>query len=78
MRHLKCETCRTRFRTDDRLVSDIGDARCPGCNSLLEPPSQLADLVGFRRSRLDGDLPADNRDFLEAVAMALARPGTEP
>ena len=78
MGHLKCETCRTRFRTDDRLVSDIGDARCPGCNSLLEPPSQLAELVGFRRSRLDGDLPADNRDFLEAVAMALARPGTEP
>jgi hypothetical protein len=74
MPHLKCETCRTRFRTDDRLV---GDARCPGCNSLLEPPSQLAELLGFQRSRFD-DLPPDhNSDFLAAVAMALARPDPE-
>jgi hypothetical protein len=77
MPHLKCETCRTRFRSDDRLVSDIGDARCPGCNSLLEPPSQLAELVGFQRSRFEDLLPGDNSDFLAAVAMALARPGTE-
>jgi hypothetical protein len=79
MPHLKCETCRTRFRTDDRLVSDVGDARCPGCNSLLESPSQLAELVGFQRSRFEDLLPGDNSDFLEAVAIALARPrpGTE-
>jgi hypothetical protein len=77
MPHLKCETCRTRFRIDDRLVSDVGDARCPGCNSLLEPPSQLAELVGFQRSRLDGLLPDADSDFLAAVAMALTPPGTE-
>jgi hypothetical protein len=77
MPHLKCGTCRTRFRTDDRLVNDVSDARCPGCNSLLEPPSQLAELVGFQRSRFEDLLPGDNSDFLAAVAMALARPGTE-
>jgi hypothetical protein len=77
MPHLKCETCRTRFRTDDCLVIDVGDARCPGCNSLLEPPSQLAGLVGFQRARFEDLLPGDDSDFLTAVAMAMARPGTE-
>jgi hypothetical protein len=77
MPHLKCETCRTRFRTDDRLVSDVGDARCPGCDAPLEPPSQLIELVGFQRSRFEDLLPDDDSDFLAAVAMALARPGTE-
>jgi hypothetical protein len=77
MPHLKCETCRTRFHTDDRQFSDVREDRCPGCNSPLEPPSQLAELVGFQRSRFDGLLPEDNSDFLAAVAMALTPPGTE-
>jgi hypothetical protein len=79
MPHLKCETCRTRFHADDRLVTDVGDARCPRCNSLLESPSQLAELVGFQRSRFEDLLPGDDSDFLAAVAMAmaLARPDTE-
>jgi hypothetical protein len=77
MPHLKCETCRTRFRTDDRRVIDAREDRCPGCNAPLEPPSQLAELVGFQRSRLDG-LPQDaDSDFLAAVAMALTPPGSE-
>ena len=77
MPHLKCETCRTRFHTGDRLVIDVGDARCPGCNALLEPHRQLAELVGFQRSRFEDLLPGDDSDFLAAVAMALARPDTE-
>jgi hypothetical protein len=77
MPHLKCEPCRTRFHTDDRRLGDIREDRCPGCNSPLEPPSQLTDLVGFQRSRLDGLLPDDNSEFLAAVAMALTPPGTE-
>ena len=77
MPHLKCEICRTRFHTDDRRLSDVREDRCPGCNSPLEPPGRLADLVGFQRSRLDGLLPDDNNDFLAAVAMALTRPDTE-
>ncbi len=78
MAHLKCETCRTRFHTDEHRLGDVEEDRCPGCNSLLEPPSQLAELVGFRRSRLDVLRPADDSDFLAAVAMALIPPGTEP
>ena len=77
MPHLKCETCRTRFGIDDRHLSDVREARCPGCNSPLETPGRLEELVGFRRSRFDG-LPADhNSEFLAAVAIALTLPGTE-
>jgi NAD-dependent SIR2 family protein deacetylase len=77
MPHLKCGNCRTRFHTDDRRHSDVREDRCPKCNSPLEPPSQLADLVGFQRSRFDALQPDDNRDFLAAVAVALTPPGTE-
>ena len=78
MPHLKCESCRTRFRIDDRLVSDVADARCPACSAPLKPPGRLAELVGFQRSRLDGSRPDADSDFLIAVAMALTPPGTEP
>jgi hypothetical protein len=76
MPHLQCETCRTRFHSD-RLVSDVGDALCPWCSSSLEPPSELAELVGFQRSRCEDLLPAEYSDFPAAVAMALTPPGTE-
>ena len=71
---LKCETCRTRFRIDDRPPTEV---LCPGCNSPLEPPSQLAELVGFQRARFEDQLPDANSEFLVAVAMALSQPGTE-
>ena len=77
MPHLKCEPCRTRFHTDDRRLSDVREDRCPGCNSPLESPSGLAELVGFQRSRFDGLLPDADPDFLAAFAMALTPPGTE-
>jgi hypothetical protein len=77
MVHLKCEACRTRYQIDDRRLGDVRDERCPGCNSPLEPPSQLSELVGFQRARFDVALPEDNSDFLTAVAMALNPPGPE-
>lgn len=77
MRHLKCETCRTRFHTDDRRLSDVREDRCPRCNSPLESPSRLRELVGFQRSRFDGLLSDADTEFLAAVAMALTPPGTE-
>jgi hypothetical protein len=77
MPHLKCEPCRTRFHTDDRRLGDIREDRCPGCGSPLEPAGQVAELLGFQRSRLDGLLPDDDGDFLAAVAMALAPPRPE-
>jgi hypothetical protein len=76
MPHLKCDTCRTRFHTDARRLGDVREDRCPGCNAPLEPPGELAELVGFQHARLDALLP-DDSDFLTAVAMALARPDTE-
>jgi len=75
MPHLKCETCRTRFHTDARRLSDVREVRCPACDSPLEAPSQLTELVGFQRSRLDS--ADDNSDFLTAVAIALNPPGSE-
>jgi predicted Zn finger-like uncharacterized protein len=77
MPHLKCETCRTRFHTDDHRLGGDREDRCPRCNAPLEPPNQLAELVGFQRSRFDGPLPDANNDFLAAVAMALTPPDTE-
>ena len=77
MAHLKCETCRTRFRIDDRRLGDVREVLCPGCNSPLESPGQLAELVGFQRSRVDGQVPDADSDFLAAVAMALTPPGIE-
>jgi hypothetical protein len=77
MPHLKCETCRTRFHTHERRLTDVRDDRCPGCGSPLETPSQLAELVGFQRSRLDGLVPTDDSAFLTAVARALTPPRTE-
>lgn len=78
MPHLKCEACRTRFHSDDRRLGGVREDRCPGCNSPLEPSSQLVELVGFQLSRFDGSLPDVNSDFLAAVAMALTPPGTKP
>jgi hypothetical protein len=77
MSHLKCEACRTRFHTEDRRLGDVGDDRCPVCDSPLEAPGRLAELVGFQRSQLDGPRPDANSDFLAAVARALTPPGTE-
>jgi hypothetical protein len=77
MPHLKCDTCRARFHIDERHLSDVRDERCPGCSSPLEAPAELAELVGFRRARLDALLPDESSDFLTAVAMALTPPGTE-
>jgi hypothetical protein len=76
MVHLKCDTCRTRFDIDDRRLSDVRDDHCPGCQSPLEPVSQLAELVGFQRAGFDSP-PRDDSDFLTAVAMALRPPPPE-
>jgi hypothetical protein len=76
MLHLRCEACRTRFQIDGR-VSGVRDDRCPSCDSPLETPAQLAELVGFRLSGFDGPLPDADSDFLAAVAMALTPPDSE-
>jgi hypothetical protein len=77
MAHLKCAACRTRFQTDGRRLSGVREDRCAACNAPLEPPAQLAELVGFQLARLDGPLPDADSDFLAAVAMALTPPDTK-
>lgn len=67
MPHLKCESCRTRFHADG-----LADHPCPTCGAPLEPAGELAGLVGYQQRRLDGPQPGDDRDFLEAVAIALS------
>jgi hypothetical protein len=48
MPHFKCVACRTRLYRAAAPADLVGDL-CPGCGSLLEPVSGLAELVGFRR-----------------------------
>jgi hypothetical protein len=48
MPHFKCVACRTRLHRAAGPAGLVGDL-CPGCGSLLEPVSELAELVGFRR-----------------------------
>lgn len=47
MPHYKCARCKTRLRVSGTPAELVGDL-CPGCGSLLEPVTDLADLVGFR------------------------------
>lgn len=55
MPHYKCVPCRARLyvpRSPDELDGDL----CPDCGCLLEPVSDLSELVGFRSIEpIDGD-----------------------
>jgi hypothetical protein len=59
MPHFKCLACRTRLYSAARPGDLVGDL-CPGCGSLLEPVSELAEIVGFR-AITDRDSAADDR-----------------
>jgi hypothetical protein len=47
MPHFKCEGCRTRLHSAAGPADLVGDL-CPVCGALLEPVSELAEIVGFR------------------------------
>jgi hypothetical protein len=47
MPHYKCEACKARLHTSGKSAELVGDL-CPECGSLLEPVTELAQLVGFR------------------------------
>jgi hypothetical protein len=70
MPHFKCVACKTRLYSTASPADPVGDL-CPGCGSLLEPVSELGEIVGFRsiRSRngaADG-APGTNERIAERV-----------
>ena len=68
MPHFKCVGCRTRLHSADTPADLVGDL-CPECGSLLEPVSELTEIVGFRAIK-----PRDPSPELRALAAAVARP----
>jgi hypothetical protein len=70
MPHYKCETCKARLRVGGAPNEQVLEL-CPGCGSLLEPVTELADLVGLRVIQ---PLELDDRDAPIAAAVAVAPP----
>ena len=55
MPHFKCDACQTRLYRARAPREQVGDL-CTECGTLLEPVSELAELVGLRSIRpRDGD-----------------------
>jgi hypothetical protein len=72
MPHSKCVACKTRLYRRGAPPALVGEL-CPECGGLLEPVSNLAEVVGFRRITRRDDLP-DGRDGAIAQAAAMPRP----
>ena len=72
MPHSMCVACRTRLYRRGAPPEVVGEL-CPECGGLLEPVSNLAEVVGFRRITQRADLP-HGRDGGIAQAAALQRP----
>ena len=68
----KCVACKTRLYHRGVPPELVGEL-CPECGGLLEPVSNLADVVGFRRITRRADLP-DGRDGDIAQAAAMPPP----
>jgi hypothetical protein len=77
MPHFKCAACKLRLDSAARPGDHVGDL-CPGCGSLLEPVTELAEIVGFQsiRSRdgaVDRGSPADHERIADRVDDFFAR-----
>lgn len=68
MPHFKCVACKTRLYSAAGPPNLVGDL-CPECGSLLEPVSELAEIVGFRSIRPhDGAPPGEEPATPERIA----------
>ena len=47
MPHYKCEACKARLHSSGESDELLGDL-CPECCSVMEPVTELTQLVGFR------------------------------
>jgi hypothetical protein len=75
MPHLKCQPCRNRlYRAGS--ADEVGDL-CPACGSLLEPVGALAEVVGFRLTRLadtgDGAASSAHQRIADQLADMIVR-----
>jgi hypothetical protein len=57
MRQLKCLACKTSLDSTESQADSIGDL-CPVCGSLLEPVSDLGEIVGYRVIQTRGRTPS--------------------
>jgi hypothetical protein len=68
MPHYKCEACRARLHVSAKSAELVGDA-CPACGSLLEPVTELAQLVGFRSiTSRGGDAATEESERHQRIA----------
>jgi hypothetical protein len=72
MPHSMCVACKTRLYRRGAPPELVGEL-CPECGGLLEPVSNVADVVGFRRITQRADL-LHRCDGDVAQAAALPRP----
>lgn len=71
MPHYKCQACRTRLRVSGKAAEFVGDL-CPECGSLLEPVTELAQLVGFRSiTSRGGDAATEASERQQRIAELL-------
>jgi hypothetical protein len=71
MPHYKCVTCRTRLRASKPATAALRDL-CPHCGSLLEPVSDLAEVVGFRAiASVDGPAAGSGASAHERIAQRI-------
>jgi hypothetical protein len=77
MPHFKCIACKTRLFNAADPPDLVGDL-CPGCGTLLEPVSDLSEVVGFRSitsrdGAAAGDTPGRHERIAERVDDFIAR-----
>jgi hypothetical protein len=81
--HFKCVACRNRLSTSEDRDDGVGDL-CPDCGSLLEPVSELSEIVGFRsiQARGTADFASAHQRLADRVgeirAEREARAGRDP
>jgi hypothetical protein len=71
MPHFKCDACKTRVHSQEHSPQVV--YLCLGCGGLLEPVTELAEVVGYRKAAQSVSSSAE----LTSVAQAAALPAPE-
>ncbi len=70
MPHYKCEGCKARLRVSGAPAELVGNL-CPECGALLEPVTELAQLVGLRSITPRTDAAAPQSESHQRIARLL-------